>query len=394
MYYILMNRKNPVLCFDLNENSIGNIREIYNDQLIPISIMYEGNIDNKRFYEWLNKRLIPTTRDNYATFTKNLRRKKIMDAALESHCLSLSDQYWLCREDEELNWDEINFFNNEYSYHIGNITFDNPPLGDINYVSPDLTTNGWLRKAWRKKNNENYLIKAGSAPYYQEPVNEALASELLKRIGTIDYVPYELTCINGVICSVCKNFLNEHTEFVPAAAIYNYSKKNKDTTVYDHLLAQCEKFEIPNVKEFIDNMIAVDYLLANSDRHMGNFGFLRDLNTMRFIGPAPLFDNGTSLWNEDKTQTLQNTFDLAKPFEGTHEEQILIVKHLKLFDVKKLKGLSHIFYQLLDDIGTDEDRKNLLCEKLESKIESFNQIIRENNLTHKKNKEKEINIEI
>ena len=45
-------------------------------------------------------------------------------------------------------------------------------------------------------------------------------------------------------------------------------------------------------------MLCLDYLIENSDRHYGNFGFIRDVNSLKFLGPAPLFDNGTSLWCE------------------------------------------------------------------------------------------------
>ena len=44
-------------------------------------------------------------------------------------------------------------------------------------------------------------------------------------------------------------------------------------------------------------MIVLDALICNTDRHLGNFGFLVDNNTNTITAPAPLFDHGNSLFN-------------------------------------------------------------------------------------------------
>jgi hypothetical protein len=41
-------------------------------------------------------------------------------------------------------------------------------------------------------------------------------------------------------------------------------------------------------------MIAADHILGNDDRHLGNFGFIRDVETAGITGFAPLFDSGSS----------------------------------------------------------------------------------------------------
>ena len=43
------------------------------------------------------------------------------------------------------------------------------------------------------------------------------------------------------------------------------------------------------------NMLVLDALIANEDRHWGNFGALRDSESLEFIGLEPVFDNGNSL---------------------------------------------------------------------------------------------------
>lgn len=43
-------------------------------------------------------------------------------------------------------------------------------------------------------------------------------------------------------------------------------------------------------------MFVFDAVIYNEDRHFGNFGLLRDNHTGKLIAPAPIFDNGLSLF--------------------------------------------------------------------------------------------------
>lgn len=166
---------------------------------------------------------------------------------------------------------------------------------NLSLSTPDITTNGVLRKRWiREENGESYLIKAGSKFYHQEPLSEVLASITLERLELLPFVKYELAVDGLRLCSKCKNFVNENTEFVPASYIYSKIPRKKDETVYEHLLLMCEKYGIANAQEYINNMITADKIIGNDDRHLGNFGFIRDVETGKIIGFAPLFDSGSA----------------------------------------------------------------------------------------------------
>ena len=56
----------------------------------------------------------------------------------------------------------------------------------------------------------------------------------------------------------------------------------------------CSCYGVGNAKEYVDSMIAADHILGNDDRHLGNFGFIRDVETAGITGFAPLFDSGSS----------------------------------------------------------------------------------------------------
>lgn len=58
----------------------------------------------------------------------------------------------------------------------------------------------------------------------------------------------------------------------------------------------CEKLG-PAYTDSLEDMIVLDAVIANTDRHLGNFGFLAHAAANTIVSPAPLFDHGNSLFN-------------------------------------------------------------------------------------------------
>jgi len=52
------------------------------------------------------------------------------------------------------------------------------------------------------------------------------------------------------------------------------------------------------VEEKIAKMFILDYLMVNQDRHLGNYGVIRDVNTLEWIDVAPNFDSGQSMFSQ------------------------------------------------------------------------------------------------
>ncbi len=55
-----------------------------------------------------------------------------------------------------------------------------------------------------------------------------------------------------------------------------------------------ERLEIKGMQQELDQMLAVEYLIVNEDRHQNNFGVLRDADSLEWLGAAPIYDSGTS----------------------------------------------------------------------------------------------------
>lgn len=388
-FYTLMLRDIPVISFDMTDGKIQLIMDLYNTDRLPFSLQKELSVE--KLQNWYFHRLIPKSRENYRVMNRYFKKQgsNLLSMAEYNYALSLSDQYWIKPEDEEnLEWSKINFFSNPFSYDAGNVSFSYGELKNDNpiFVSPDFATNGVAVKAWRIKDDKRFLIKAGQNDKRQEPVNEVAISLYLQQMKFPYLVPakYSLSKIYGNICCVSENFLNEHTELVTAYDICHYRERADGDTLYSHMISVCNELEIPNAKKFLDSMFLFDSIISNTDRHLGNFGFLRDTETLRFIGPAPLYDNGSSLWADE---VLINggpgiRDEVAKPFSKIHSDQIHDLSYFKMikqFDVK-----------LFNDIYKEVAKKNLEKEQINyilSKIEyRYEKTIEESEKTIKQRK--------
>ena len=62
-----------------------------------------------------------------------------------------------------------------------------------------------------------------------------------------------------------------------------------------HYVNLCEEHGIKNIRHSLDEMLVIDYIVANEDRHFNNFGVIRNAETLEWRSAAPIFDSGTSL---------------------------------------------------------------------------------------------------
>ena len=383
--YYLMHKDNIVLEARINDEESGAFTEIIgveNEKHLPPDILFldwqkERKIKLLDLNKWWSKRGMPDKRDGLVPLMGYLRVVNKGLLQMMNYGLSLSDAYWIKPVTDTSTWAQVNFFTNPFSMDIGKAMFgtSTKDKSEINTVSPDLSTNGWLKKTWRIKDGIRYLLKAGSDPNHQEPINEILATKLLETLNIIPFVHYSLASIKGAACCACRNFLDENTEYVPAALIYKTEPRPDDCTIYQHLINRCRAFGIENMEDFLDRMLQVDFILANSDRHLGNFGFLRDANTLEFLGPAPLFDNGTSLWNHDAGNKLLRGMNLSRPFANLHENQIQFVNHFHITP-QMLADIPELFEEIMIMKSTlSRARIRSIREALSENIESFNHVV-------------------
>lgn len=182
-----------------------------------------------------------------------------------------------------------------------------------------------------------------------------------------DYAPYRLTWEVGIPYSVCENFVTEDTELVNASAVVKALKRPNRVSMYEHFLNCCEHLGVPGARESVDQMLVVDFLIANVDRHWNNFGVLRNADTLEWIGMAPIFDCGSSMWSEQPTGRI-DVEDLAtpsKPFQKNHKDQIRLVKDLSWIQWNRLKEMEELCAKVfswnpfMDDFRREKLRRAL-----------------------------------
>ena len=383
--YILMHKDNPVAALEIDEASgvISAIGEVYAEEHIPLGITVKrGRIERSELNDWWKGRAIPASRSGIKTVLEDLQiatTQRLLEKCLG---LSLSDQYWICPQSRNLKWSEINFFENNFSDDMGNILFGKVSSGEmilndeISLMSPDNTSDGWLKKKWKIINGKRCLIKGGSGAIQQEPYNEVIASKIMERLD-IPHVKYSLIMEEEYPYSICEDFITPQTELISAWYVMQTEKKPNHISVYQHYVNCCEKLGIPKIKESLDQMMVVDYLIANEDRHQNNFGVIRDVKKLNFIGSAPLFDSGTSLWFDKPTPMIRRTAKLqCKPFKNTHEEQIKLVSSFEWLDISKLNGIEEEFRELVRaSIFIDNIRCDAICKAMKERVNSLKKVI-------------------
>ena len=205
--------------------------------------------------------------------------------------------------------------------------------------------------------------------------NEAIASEILELLD-IPHVPYGLVRLGGDILSSCRDFVDTDTEFISAYRAMKTRKQRNDESRYGFFVSVCADHGLDAVP-FLDRMLSFDYLIANTDRHLNNFGIIRDATTLEWIGFAPLFDNGGSLWFDCSTEDVGNTARLeSKPFKMDFEKQLGMVTSFDWLDPEKLDGIPSI----VGSVMTEENgwrypaRRDALIAALGSRVEHLRKV--------------------
>lgn len=370
-----MHKKIPVADIEIfsETGNILKVEKIHNIKHLPVGIKLNenGSISIKSINDWWLGRCIPASRSGIRDSLEAMNISSTNLLLEKCFGLGLSDQYWINNPEKPLEWERINFFENPFSEDVGNALFGKVPDGEIDLVSPDNTSDGWLKKKWIIADGKRALLKGGSAPAHQEPLNEALASILMRRLN-IPHIDYALTVINDEPMSLCEDFVTTDTELVTAWHILLAGKKRQNhISIYEHFLSTCEAFGIPNMRGSIEKMLVIDFLIVNTDRHFNNFGVIRNANTLEWIGAAPVFDCGTSMWHDEYTHNIQHHLDVkSKPFKPYHSEQIKLVRSFDWLNFDALKEIEDEFRDIYKPSRyMDKARADRLLFSLKKRIE-------------------------
>ena len=396
MKCILMNKNTKILVAEYNEysNFFDEIYEVINIEFAPYivrSYYIENDINSSSFKmnlsQWFKGRGIPSWRDKLDLLLHRLNistQNELLDKAFG---LSLTDQYWLKPYDLDINYEDVNFFDNDFEYSefmsASLSKNSNVVTNEESLKTPNNTTDGMLKKAWIIENGTRYLIKGGYKNEILQPFNEVLASEICRRLG-FSHVPYTIDIYKDMVVSKCPCFINKDSEFITAYQIKKCMKKYDDKQDYEDYIKVLENNGIKDARIKLENMYILDFLIMNEDRHLNNFGIIRDVNTLKWLDVAPIFDNGQSLnieyydENELHISGEGRFFYEIMPFD----EIIKVVKDIKRIDINKLDGIVEWFDELLHEYQEisklSDSRINRLCIILNRQINKLEKLINGN----------------
>ncbi|MCF0128613.1 MAG: HipA domain-containing protein [Pseudobutyrivibrio sp.] len=287
MEYYLMNKDQRLLSFK-TEYSFGDTVVTETEQYakkLPI-----GFTDISL---WLENR-------NYAKHKESLKGylsqwgMDNVDGFIEiTHCLGLNDTLWVKTVDSNLCWSEVSLYTNDFSDVMEKTAFGNGlngiEISTTDLTSPEFVSPGSFAKCWKREEDGIYLYKAqGSLSQGNEPFSEFFASQIAEKFS-VPTVKYELTKLNGRLCTKCKMFTSEKVGLVSFAGVFDISKKRYNIP---SIIAACEEL---GFGEEIRQMYLLDCLTLNQDRHLGNIGFLFDNDTFEIIGFSPIYDFNVSM---------------------------------------------------------------------------------------------------
>ncbi len=297
MIYELRHFDTPLMRFLIERETLGKVSfDIVwvNEEkryLLPIGL----DTDSDSLSKWLRSRVIPKNREyvDQILSRSGLSHNDIMGIIDICKGLSLNDCYWVVEQGFEGEFADYNLFDNKFTRTLALIAYtgygSNTKSGFTS--SPEYTTNGMLKKCWRRLNGKIYLYKggtSGAANTGNEPYSEYYASLIAQAMG-LDHIDYNLAMWKGTLCSTCELFTDKNKSFVP---IYKFVPGSNLLDTANYLKSLGAEF----YNAFADMMI-FDALICNTDRHAGNYGLLVDNLTNKPIKFAPIFDNGLSLFN-------------------------------------------------------------------------------------------------
>ena len=306
---------------------------IYNDTLITFSLEKRGleglsadiisiADDKKQLFpldlkltpqgilKWLEKRVIPKNRMFVNEILKTLGLSANDTQGIIDVCkgLSLNDSYWVVPQGFDGTYEQYNLYENKFSEILSLVAYTG--VGHSNEAfttSPELTTNGMLPKGWRFIENDGiYLYKGGTTGASNtgnEPYSEFYACQIAEAMG-LNAVHYDLENWKGILASKCRLFTDIDTSYIPIGRLVRDGGLKACLEYYGNLGTE--------YLEQIKSMLVFDAVIYNEDRHFGNFGVLRDNRSGKITAPAPIFDNGLSLFNFATKEDFEDLPSYAK----------------------------------------------------------------------------------
>ena len=245
----------------------------------------EDRVQNlTNFWYWCASRLLTIDRQYYKEIMNSIGAsqgktdRERAQVALSYHCLSLTDAFWVREAEDRADWAGVNLYDNHLGNAFADISLRGKQISATNReLAPDLSTGGQFPKAWIRRQDGFVLLKDGGREAVER---EVLASKVLQCFD-VPQVHYAIEEFEGEPVSASRIFTDKEYGILTREAFETYAV-NHDIDPLEYI----KKLD----KENYYKMNLLDYLVGNTDRHWGNWGFLVDNKTNTPIKLHPLMD--------------------------------------------------------------------------------------------------------
>ena len=279
-----------------NLDSEGLCRLLAPDFLPYNLYLEEGNDISTRvenltnFYYWCASRVLTPDR-KYAKQILNAigagqgstdrERARI---SLTYRCVTLTDVFWVKRTDEDISFSQVNLYEHPLSDAFVDVSLFGkaPTVQNSMLLKPldsaaDTSTLGTVPKAWVRRDDVLYLLKDGC----ERDVKAELLASKIARCFSVDQVFYESAFYQGTLVTKSRLFTSIRYGIAPMEYVDLYAL-NHDTN---------RQALVEAIDPYGYHMMnIVDYLVGNTDRHWGNWGFMIDHRTNLPVKLHPLMD--------------------------------------------------------------------------------------------------------
>lgn len=281
---LLMIQDTPILYFDLDDTVV----EVIERNRLPFSFRRKNTVTIFDVVDFLSGRLLSLSRDNAkvilntAVLPQSLKTSHRLKIVMFCRGLSMSDSYWIKNDDDNTAYDDVNLRKNHLSDSVIDVSLFGRHISiRRELLISDIATTGMFRKCWLRKGEKTYLCKSDKTTGFVNTKAEIEYSNLLDKMGA-NHVKYTEYVIEDLITAVCENIANEDFSLVSADEI-------------DTWYGSAADYARHNFPVDFANMCVADFIIANTDRHSGNWGFMFSNANGDIVSMAPLYDHNQSL---------------------------------------------------------------------------------------------------
>ena len=190
MYYYLMRKNDVVTTVELNDMGQlvwADYQNVKEPEKLPLELATSTN----RLSMWWEHRSVPIKQGKIAEMLREKGFQCSEEYLTKNLGLSLTDYYWVKPIDSELEWKDVNLFENDFHNEmvVDTAVDDSKIYGKY---TPNSSLQGALEKKWGIIDGERYLIKGNRDNFSTESINEVIASKIHELQGFGNYTPYAL----------------------------------------------------------------------------------------------------------------------------------------------------------------------------------------------------------